>query len=383
MTGLLKRFVDLVNLLRFSLKKFQDDELLHAVLSHGTNWTTIAATHAPKRTTLALKNHYSALRLKHKNRETRKDSRIQKRQLSGSHGRPLSLTSTRQYDKTQNDLQKLNFENEAIEDEEGDDGEDNSSDNEDGDEGDEVNNDNLLVASLRTHENKTDDKSQDSTGGISESYSKQNLTTTSTWAGFSETCTHFQTNTSENLLPPGSSIGPPELVMNNATNPLNYLNTSSLEPTTIYAGEPFFGTIQNNNEMSIGMYTSCSKSLLAKSSSPNANHTKAPHFTNDLRSPDVSSHHYSASMSDHSGSRKRRRPDFSRSDVSNGGHDLAVLSSESMTESNSSSMSWAADPSGSVLHRVSINMICTTGQLGSLMTELAGAGTCINVKVDP
>ena len=38
--------------------------MLHAVLSWGTNWSTIAASHTPKRATLALKNRYSTLRLR-------------------------------------------------------------------------------------------------------------------------------------------------------------------------------------------------------------------------------------------------------------------------------------------------------------------------------
>ncbi|CZT12187.1 uncharacterized protein RAG0_16107 [Rhynchosporium agropyri] len=45
----------------------EDELLLHAVLSNGTNWTTIASMHPQKRTTLALKNRYSALRLRNEN----------------------------------------------------------------------------------------------------------------------------------------------------------------------------------------------------------------------------------------------------------------------------------------------------------------------------
>ena len=37
------------------------------MLSHGTNWSNIAASHVPQRTRLALKNRYSKLRLKHQN----------------------------------------------------------------------------------------------------------------------------------------------------------------------------------------------------------------------------------------------------------------------------------------------------------------------------
>ncbi|OTA83730.1 hypothetical protein M434DRAFT_43997, partial [Hypoxylon sp. CO27-5] len=45
----------------------EDANLLHAVLTHSTNWATIAASHVPPRTRLALKNRYSTLRLRHEN----------------------------------------------------------------------------------------------------------------------------------------------------------------------------------------------------------------------------------------------------------------------------------------------------------------------------
>ena len=45
----------------------QDANLLHAVLTYGTNWATIACSHRPKRTTLALRNRYSTLRLQNNN----------------------------------------------------------------------------------------------------------------------------------------------------------------------------------------------------------------------------------------------------------------------------------------------------------------------------
>lgn len=53
----------------------QDAELLQSVLTHGTNWTTIAASHKPSRTTLALKNRYSALRSKYEWSKTHPNSR--------------------------------------------------------------------------------------------------------------------------------------------------------------------------------------------------------------------------------------------------------------------------------------------------------------------
>ena len=50
---------------------FQDAQLLHAVLTHGTNWATIAHSHRPNRTTLTFRNRYSALRLHNNNNRNR------------------------------------------------------------------------------------------------------------------------------------------------------------------------------------------------------------------------------------------------------------------------------------------------------------------------
>lgn len=50
----------------------QDDQLILEVRAHGTNWTTISTFHHPRRTTLALKNRYSTLRLKNENKRKRR-----------------------------------------------------------------------------------------------------------------------------------------------------------------------------------------------------------------------------------------------------------------------------------------------------------------------
>ncbi|KAL8939318.1 MAG: hypothetical protein Q9211_002798 [Gyalolechia sp. 1 TL-2023] len=44
--------------------RVEDERLLQAIKEHGTNWTMIAATSLPNRTTLALKNRYASLRTK-------------------------------------------------------------------------------------------------------------------------------------------------------------------------------------------------------------------------------------------------------------------------------------------------------------------------------
>lgn len=50
----------------------QDGNLLHEVLTYGTNWATIAGSHRPNRTTLALRNRYSTLRLQNNNNNQNK-----------------------------------------------------------------------------------------------------------------------------------------------------------------------------------------------------------------------------------------------------------------------------------------------------------------------
>ncbi|KAG8166476.1 hypothetical protein KVR01_002165 [Diaporthe batatas] len=59
----------------------EDADLLHEVLTNGTKWAQIASYHTPTRTTLALKNRYSTLRVKNENR-----SRVRQTQPSPSFG---------------------------------------------------------------------------------------------------------------------------------------------------------------------------------------------------------------------------------------------------------------------------------------------------------
>lgn len=53
----------------------QDADLLHEVLTNGTKWAQITSVHTPTRTTLALKNRYSALRVKNENRSRARHER--------------------------------------------------------------------------------------------------------------------------------------------------------------------------------------------------------------------------------------------------------------------------------------------------------------------
>ena len=77
----------------------EDAQLLHAVLTNGTNWATIAASHIPKRTTLALKNRYSTLGLWNQNKSKKfkeqTDKKSPEKSLSSSLDASTALKSRR------------------------------------------------------------------------------------------------------------------------------------------------------------------------------------------------------------------------------------------------------------------------------------------------
>ena len=99
--------------------------MLHAVLSYGTNWSTIAASHTPQRTTLALKNRYSKLRLRHQNSSSGRES-------SSAKAPPLPPTEVENRIKPKNNIQEEGINgNGDAEDEEGD--EDDEDEEEEGD----------------------------------------------------------------------------------------------------------------------------------------------------------------------------------------------------------------------------------------------------------
>ena len=79
----------------FVTDHFQDAKLLHAVLTHGTNWTTIAHSHRPTRTTLALRNRYSTLRLQNNgNRNKTNIEPIEKATKTSSSTSQTTLTNS-------------------------------------------------------------------------------------------------------------------------------------------------------------------------------------------------------------------------------------------------------------------------------------------------
>ena len=81
--------------------------------------------------------------------------------------------------------------------------------------------------------------------------------------------------------------------------------------------------------------------------------------------------------------KKRRTSSLSsRSDTRKGECELGLLNGEGTTGTGSTPISLSSGISSPALHQVSINMVCTAGQLSNLMSGLAGAGTCVNIKVE-
>ncbi|KAI1676370.1 DNA-binding protein eta2 [Pyrenophora tritici-repentis] len=76
----------------------EDANLLHEVLTHGTNWATIAGFHIPNRTTLALKNRYSTLRLKNENRKKARYGESEANKKSQSEGVNTNALQTTQWE---------------------------------------------------------------------------------------------------------------------------------------------------------------------------------------------------------------------------------------------------------------------------------------------
>lgn len=82
--------------------------MLHAVLTHSTNWTTIAASHVSERSTLALKNRYPTPRLRHENgTQSNENTAEETTRASGCEGAPeKSRDETRTTQKVQGCLAK-------------------------------------------------------------------------------------------------------------------------------------------------------------------------------------------------------------------------------------------------------------------------------------
>ena len=160
------------------------------MLTHGTNWTTIAASHAPKRTTLALKNRYSTLRLRHENANKSKENTAGKAvgaspsSSEGARATSKMAMSTNQKVGGYVGQSSDDSDEEAQEDEEDEEDEDGEDDeNEDGDEENGDDDDDDGEAS-RIQVMSNSDKTDAST--ITSHTKDPNTATSGAWSGFTE-----------------------------------------------------------------------------------------------------------------------------------------------------------------------------------------------------
>lgn len=102
---------------------------MHEVLTHGTNWSVIATSHVPRRTTLSLKNRYATLRLRHENGKTKEKS-----------SQPLSAAPVDNCDKDDNGKENWRQDGDGEDDL---DGSDSGHDDESGDDDDDHHSQNL------------------------------------------------------------------------------------------------------------------------------------------------------------------------------------------------------------------------------------------------
>ena len=250
-TGLTKRFFDFASS-TFSMiaHGLQDDLLLRAVLSHGTNWTTIAASHTPKRTTLALKNRYSALRLRHRNSSNRKDcadvrDALHRPQTGSSLVKAIGKVNGGSRDQCDTRLEQPSQEVEDDDEEEDGDGEE----DEDGEDDDYEDDDYASRTATTNKVSMMPSSHQFDTGSLTSVHGKPHTAASNQWPGFSSSGNVYLPNSMHQELGQ-SSAG---RFINDAPNYASYMNTPTSNPSLMYMDDPIFGSVQNTEEMDMGM----------------------------------------------------------------------------------------------------------------------------------
>ncbi|MCJ1386380.1 hypothetical protein MMC17_009506 [Xylographa soralifera] len=226
----------------------EDDQLLHAVLSYGTNWTTIAASHSPKRTTLALKNRYSTIRLRHKNHETRKVSAGIKSSSSESRTGSIKKKKGKTIKGSEEYNNKGAEEDEEEVEDEDDDGDDDDDDDNDDTEDDDDDSHSLSNATTMADASTTRPKFPNECATIADGNGKPISTASGSWAGFNKSSNLFSTN----FFQAGTGNPLEEHLINETPDQLTYLNPLYSNATPLNSREPFFDTMQDTSGMNTG-----------------------------------------------------------------------------------------------------------------------------------
>ncbi|KAL9617510.1 MAG: hypothetical protein Q9160_007721 [Pyrenula sp. 1 TL-2023] len=326
----------------------EDEHLLHAVLTHGTNWTTIASSHSPRRTTLALKNRYYTLRLRHENSTKSKDRTTGKTVRNST---PSSESSRSNSEKESQMYQKLQGrhtpkENDHFGERENDD-DDDGEDEEDQDAG-EGNADQSNSEAQVSHFQSMTKPSKVLTSAMESNTTDPTIATSAAWTGFSE-----QTG----LLSPesfhhGTSPLSNENWMNETADQTSYENPFALNQASLFLEhtEDVLGTIPD----------------------PGGIGAKAPQT---LYGEDPMEMFLPPSPGYLSLSKPASAPQIDST------LETAEITPPIAFTNMCTNSTVHGDPSAT--YEVAINMVCTGSQLKGIMGGLAGAGTCVNMKIEP
>lgn len=326
----------------------EDNHLLHTVLSHGTNWTTVAASHTTKRTTLALKNRYSTLRMRHENHSNGRRSSIE--------SVPRKMTPTLN-DSTAGSGTELSDRqgypgniNKVIE-------EDDEDEDEDDDEGGDVDGEQYQNGNhhneTRVEDLSARDQRPDSFQQLTERapYGRQNgigLPSSTTWPGFLEQDGLLTPKT----FPDGTPSFPLESWVNEPPDSASYQSPYLLSqhPASTGPSEGLFQAVQTPARTVINApYETYGENVMNIIG-------LAP---SDSLTPKQSAG--SPSLRRHSTSVEGRQPQTPRTTAT-----TPTTTQQSPTA-----------------YQVSINMTCTQPQLEAVMGTLTSAGTDLDFKIKP
>ncbi|KAI1407372.1 hypothetical protein F5Y13DRAFT_195435 [Hypoxylon sp. FL1857] len=335
-----------------SLKLF-DANLLHAVLTHSTNWATIAASHVPPRTRLALKNRYSTLRLRHEN-ENKRDQNIKKSIENSPSSFEAAMAACRRDLGWNSQVQMHPTSDVSVEsDEDDDDDDDEDNEEDDGDEG------NRQDGKVRDGSDTTcvemGASLSGATTGIMDVQMQEPSVTLDSWTGFTE----------RSALPPLNTFhhGPPHMPIDSwaseMANPTQY--EGLLDLTT---GENYLCGMDDPSVMGTGLpyksYVTTPTDITF--SDPMGFHglTRTIHVDPSIAS-DIA--------------RSETSPPPSSRDTP----PLITIGNSTSTTLRTSISGWG---NHSANYQVCVNMTCSGAQIESVMVGLAGLGTCTTMKID-
>ncbi|KAI2465134.1 hypothetical protein F4781DRAFT_410593 [Annulohypoxylon bovei var. microspora] len=334
----------------------EDANLLHAVLTHSTNWATIAASHVPLRTRLALKNRYSTLRLKHEN-ENKRDSVVLKSVETppsifeppiGTSKRDIKWNSSAQTHQGRgSDPVDILIESDDEEDDDDDDEENDEDDDDENREGGNLsNNINIAKVEARNGLGRVEN------GAVDIQMQEANVTTSSDWAGFIEQgpfpsldCFHHDTQ--------------PISTDNWANDMQNHVQYDDL--FELAHGENYLCDIEDPGVINAGLQ------YKSYGTTPTNIDMSNPMGFHDLHRTVETIPSVTAGVDMSSASSLRDTPPSMH------------LGTSASTTPRTSISGWSHQ---SANYQVCVNMICTGAQMESLMTGLAGFGTCITMKID-